>query len=167
MIIDQPFNRNESLAKLHNVIAEYEKAYTQAFTLYEQVQDLLQPTDEFTIVDISLSYKSLNVSIQLTEKGIFESVGFLLENLEKILGKSPTISDNRWVKGKSISFSPLDWDSDTGLSITLYGNSKCKLVITETETQIVNKYQVECGELQEIKGITHVSSLNSFGSDNG
>lgn len=165
--LDQPFNRHESLAKLQKEIAEYEIAYKMAFSLYEEIKDLLQSTDEFTIDDVSLSYRSLNVQIKLTEKGIFESVSFLLENLEKIFKKPPVITDNRWAKGKTITFSPIDWEKTASLYITLYGNSKCKLVVTGTETQIVNRYRVECDELQEIKGITHVSSLNAISSDNG
>ena len=170
MIIDQPFNLNNTLKKLAIELEDYRTSYLRAINLYSSLQEILSiQSSEFTIGDIRLTYNTLYVYIHLSETGIFNSVEGIIEKISKVLQFDPEITDNQYAKGKTVNWSAVYKDSlvTAGLYMIVFGNSKCKLVVTETETKIVNKYRVECGELNEVKAITYVENDNAVGSDNG
>lgn len=169
MIIDQPFNLVDTIGKLEAELSDYRVAYSRALNLYIKIKEFLEgKSNEFEVTDISISYNTLYASIHLTEEGIFNSIDDIVKNVSTILGEEPNITDNQYAKGKYIIW-PAKYNEElrASFSITLYGNSKCKLIVTETRTKVVNEYRVECGELNSIKAITHVQNDNAIGSDNG
>ena len=169
MIIDQPFNYDKTLMKLTLELENYLNAHLRAIVLYYSLKDIFQiESSEFRVGDFIVTYNSLHANIHLTETGIFNSIEELVEKISKSLEREPEISDNQYSKGKNLNWPAIYGTSArAGLYITVYGNSKCKLVVTKTETRTTNEYRVECGELQEIKAITHVQNDNAVGSDNG
>lgn len=169
MIIKQPFDFALTLKKLDLYLGDYRTHYLRAIKLYQLLDEILSvKSSEFEIGDIRLAYNTLYVNIHLSELGIFNSVEDIIEKISKVLMAEPSITDNQYAKGKSIRWpSKHTPPARASLEITVFGNSKCKLIVTATETKTVNTYRVECGELNEVKAITYVENDNAVGSDNG
>jgi hypothetical protein len=171
MIIDQPFSYSKTIAKLAAEAIDYQQAHARSLELFVHLHDIIKQhskSEEFEFLDTNISYNTLYLNVKLTERGIFNSVEQLVSDLTKLLGSEPTIRDNTYAKGKSIEWGACYSEPlRAGLYIVLHGNSKCQLIVTETEMIERNTYRVDCGEIQTIKELTYVPSLNAIGSDNG
>jgi len=163
MIFNEPVKYANALRDWNVKVDEDRKTFLDSLNLWLEIRDIflgkLDPR-EVTIGDISID-QTLSVNLHLTEEGNFSSIEDLVRQFENIYENEAYISDASWVKGKHIYFSSY-MQGRKDFSVTLHGNSKCKLIKTGDKTQSYPEYRVECGELQPVKEITYVSSNNSF-----